>query len=198
MYNCHDYSFSEYVRGGIVTQVKMPKTLHFISLEDALKKPEFLITDFGKFDYPEQLHLAFLALHQYESTKSTLPRPWNQVDADEFVTFVNTVKETYGFETEINDELLRIFAKVSAGDLNPMNATIGGIVAQEVMKACSGKFHPIYQWLYFDAIECLPADRSELTEEDCCPTGSRYDSQVRAVDIFPLKFSLKLLQSVNK
>lgn len=157
----------------------MPKTLHFTSLEDALKKPEFLTTDFGKFDYPEQLHLAFLALHQYESAKGTLPRPWNQADADEFVTFVNTVKDTYGFETEINDELLQIFAKVSAGDLNPMNATIGGIVAQEVMKACSGKFHPIYQWLYFDAIECLPADRSELTEEDCCPTGSRYDSQVR-------------------
>lgn len=66
----------------------------------------------------------------------------------------------------------------SAGDLNPMNATIGGVVAQEVMKACSGKFHPIYQWLYFDAIECLPVDHSELTEEDCCPTGSRYDSQV--------------------
>lgn len=156
----------------------MPKTLHFTPLEDALKKPEFLITDFGKFDYPEQLHLAFLALHQYMSVKSTLPRPWNQADADEFTTIVNTIKETYGFETELNDELIRTFAKVSAGDLNPMNATIGGIVAQEVMKACSGKFHPIYQWLYFDAIECLPTDRSELTEEDCCPIGSRYDSQV--------------------
>lgn len=167
------------MRGGIVTQVKMPKILHFASLEDALKKPEFLVTDFGKFDYPEQLHLAFLALHQYVADKGMTPRPWNQADADEFVTVVNAVKESYGFDTEINDELLRTFANVSAGDLNPMNATLGGIVAQEVMKACSGKFHPIYQWLYFDAVECLPTDRSELTEEDCCPTGSRYDSQVQ-------------------
>lgn len=177
--------FSEYVRGGIVTQVKMPKILHFEPLQTALKNPEFLVTDFGKFDYPEQLHLAFLTLHQYVTEKGELPRPWNQADADEFLTIAEKVKDSYGFDTEINTELLTTFAKVSAGDLNPMNATIGGIVAQEVMKACSGKFHPIYQWLYFDAIECLPVDRSELIEEDCCPSGSRYDSQVA---VFGRKF----------
>ena len=26
----------------------------------------------------------------------------------------------------------------------------------QVMKAVSGKFHPIYQWFYFDAVEALP------------------------------------------
>ncbi|KAG5326324.1 UBA1 enzyme, partial [Pseudoatta argentina] len=181
--------FSEYVRSGIVTQVKMPKTLHFTPLQTALKKPEFLVTDFGKFDYPEQLHLAFLALHQYMADRSTLPRPWNQSDADEFIAIAEQSKTSYGFDTEINGELLRTFAKVSAGDLNPMNATIGGIVAQEVMKACSGKFHPIYQWMYFDAIECLPVDHSDLTEEDCYPTGSRYDSQVA---VFGKKFQSKI------
>ncbi|KAM0725118.1 Ubiquitin-like modifier-activating enzyme 1 [Formica fusca] len=181
--------FSEYVRGGIVTQVKMPKTLSFAPLDVALKKPEFLVTDFGKFDYPEQLHLAFLALHQYKDNKCALPRSWNQADADEFITIAEKVKDKYGFDTEINGELLRTFAKVSAGNLNPMNATIGGIVAQEVMKACSGKFHPIYQWLYFDAIECLPVDCSELTEKECAPVGSRYDSQVA---VFGKKFQLKL------
>ena len=46
------------------------------------------------------------------------------------------------------------------------------------MKACSGKFMPIRQWLYFDALECLPEDKSGLTEEVCKPTGSRYDGQV--------------------
>ena len=37
---------------------------------------------------------------------------------------------------------------------------------------------PIRQWLYFDALECLPEDKSGLTEEVCKPTGSRYDGQV--------------------
>lgn len=70
-----------------------------------------------------------------------------------------------------------------------MQAVIGGITAQEIMKvisitldishivfkmylslfllilyfalqACSGKFHPIVQWLYFDALECLPESGS--------------------------------------
>ncbi|KAG7188057.1 hypothetical protein KM043_013222 [Ampulex compressa] len=177
--------YSEYVRGGIVTQVKMPKVLHFLSLKDALEKPEFIITDFGKFEYPSQIHLAFQTLHRYSEEKGKLPRPWNQEDAEEFLKMVKNNKQ----ELELDEELIKTFAKISAGDLNPMNATIGGIVAQEVMKACSGKFHPIYQWLYFDAVECLPADRSELTEEDCSPSGSRYDSQVA---VFGRKFQAKI------
>ncbi|XP_008553042.1 ubiquitin-like modifier-activating enzyme 1 [Microplitis demolitor] len=182
-------SFSEYERGGIVTQVKMPKTINFKPLKDALVQPEFIITDFGKFDYPEQLHLAFITLHEYVKTRGKLPRPWNQEDADAFMALVETVKEKHGIATEVNKELLETFAKISAGNLNPINATIGGIVAQEVMKACSGKFSPIYQWLYFDAIECLPQDRSEITEEDCMPTNSRYDSQIA---IFGRKFQSKI------
>lgn len=59
-----------------------------------------------------------------------------------------------------------------------MNAAIGGVVAQEVMKACSGKFHPIVQWMYLDAVECLPKDCSCLTEETCKPLGTRYDGQI--------------------
>ena len=38
------------------------------------------------------------------------------------------------------------------------------------VKACTGKFTPIQQWLYFDAIECLPDDAvNNLTEELCRP-----------------------------
>ncbi|XP_034942193.1 ubiquitin-like modifier-activating enzyme 1 [Chelonus insularis] len=182
-------SYSEYERGGIVTQVKMPKTLTFKPLDESLKAPEYLITDFGKFDHPEQLHLAFLTLHEFVKTKNQLPRPWNQEDADEFLQLTETVKEKYGLSTEVKKELLETFAKVSAGDLNPMNAIIGGVVAQEVMKACSGKFHPIYQWLYFDAIECLPEDLSEITEKDCTPIDSRYDSQIA---VFGREFQSKI------
>lgn len=181
--------YSEYEQGGIVTQVKMPKTLSFKSLEESIKAPEFLISDYAKFDYPGQLHLAFIALDEWTKTKGTPPRPWNQEDAKEFVELVKATKETYGSETELDDELIETFAKVSSGDLNPMNATIGGIVAQEVMKACSGKFSPIYQWFYFDAVECLPKDRTEITEEDCRPLGTRYDSQVA---VFGRKFQSKI------
>ena len=45
------------------------------------------------------------------------------------------------------------------------------------VQACTGKFMPIQQWLYFDAIECLPSDALEvLTEAACQPVGSQHPS----------------------
>lgn len=40
-----------------------------------------------------------------------------------------------------------------------------------VPQAVSGKFTPITQWLYFDALECLPEENRDtlLTEEQCRP-----------------------------
>lgn len=71
--------------------------------------------------------------------------------------------------------------------MNPVNAAIGGIIGQEVMKACSGKFSPIYQYLYFDAVECIPDEKP--TEEDAQPIGSRYDGQIA---VFGKKFQDKI------
>lgn len=169
-------SFSEYVRGGIVTQVKMPKIMNFKPLNDSLKNPEFIMTDFGKFDRPYQLHIAFKTLHEYKKLHNKLPKPWNNEDASNFISLAKEVASEIGNDTELDVKLLEIFSKISAGNLCPMNATIGGIVAQEVMKACSGKFTPIYQWLYFDAIECLPDN--VMSEADCEPLNSRYDGQI--------------------
>lgn len=179
---------SKYVRGGIATQVKMPKVLHFKALQDAIKSPEFVYTDYGKFDYPPQLHVAFQALHKFIEKNNRLPKPWNKQDAADFVALAKSLAVDGG-DTELNTNLLETFAKVSAGNLNPLCATIGGVVAQEVMKACSGKFHPIYQWLYFDAVECLPTDEDEVTEESSAPISSRYDGQIA---VFGKDFQKKL------
>ncbi|KAF2880951.1 hypothetical protein ILUMI_25232 [Ignelater luminosus] len=169
-------SYSKYVRGGIAQQVKMPKTLSFKPLQEAIKSPEYLITDFAKFELVGQIHLAFATLHKFIEQHGRVPKPWNDEDAAEFVTLAKSKLVDGGNDTEPNTALLEKFAKLSAGNVCPMNATIGGIVAQEVMKACSGKFHPIYQWLYFDALECLPSE--VITEELAAPTGSRYDGQI--------------------
>jgi ubiquitin-activating enzyme E1 len=47
-----------------------------------------------------------------------------------------------------------------------------------VLKACSGKFTPLRQFLFFDAVECLPAD-VRAWPTDVAPTGSRYDDQIQ-------------------
>lgn len=47
------------------------------------------------------------------------------------------------------------------------------------MQACSGKFHPIVQWFYFDSLESLPEKLEAMPNEStAAPMGSRYDGQV--------------------
>ncbi|KAG0727138.1 Ubiquitin-like modifier-activating enzyme 1 [Chionoecetes opilio] len=181
---------SDYVRGGIVTQVKMPTNMKFKSLEESLKEPEFVMTDFGKFDRPGILHIAYETHYAFVAKHGRRPKPWNVEDADTFLGMFREVNAANAAKVEEFDEnLVKMFAKICSGDLVAMNAVIGGAVAQEVMKACSGKFTPIKQWLYFDALECLPEDVSSITEDLCVPTGSRYDPQVA---IFGKEFQEKL------
>lgn len=153
----------------------------------AMKEMEPLLTDFAKFLSPQLLHVCYQTLHSWKESHDSLPKPWSETDATEFVTLA---KEKHG--EEVTDEaFVSQFAKLCSGELSPMCAAMGGIVAQEVMKACSGKFMPIFQWLYFDALECLPEDCSSLTEENCAPSNSRYDGQIAV-------FGKKFQESITK
>uniref|UniRef100_A0A8C7KP54 E1 ubiquitin-activating enzyme n=1 Tax=Oncorhynchus kisutch TaxID=8019 RepID=A0A8C7KP54_ONCKI len=180
---CDTTGFSDYVRGGIVSQVKMPQKVAFKSLTTSMTEPEFVVTDFAKFERPGQLHLGFQALHSYQRKHNRLPKPWCQADGEELVSLakeVNSSQTGSAKVDELDDKLIKKLAFVSAGDLAPINAFIGGLAAQEVMKACTGKFMPMVQWLYFDALECLSEEEggAMLTEEDCAPRNSRYDGQI--------------------
>lgn len=182
-------SFSEYAEAGIATQVKKPQTLSFKSLEESIKEPEMVYTDFAKFEMPGLLHVCYQVLHSFISKYSRVPGPWSSADAEMFTALACEM-----FADEVNADnksYVNQFSKICAGDVSPMCAAMGGIVAQEVMKATSGKFSPIKQWLYFDALECLPEDKSALTEESCKPMGSRYDGQIA---VFGKDFQAKLGQ----
>lgn len=73
-----------------------------------------------------------------------------------FFELTKSINESSAAKTELDEDLINKLSYVAAGDICPMQAVIGGISAQEVMKACSGKFMPIVQHLHFDALECLP------------------------------------------
>lgn len=184
-------SLGTYQRGGIFTQVKKPLHLSFKSLTHQLEEPEFLMSDFAKFDRPSQLHIGFLALHAFATKNNgTLPRPHNEEDANEFIVLAKNVATQYPKvlgTTEIDEKLLRQISYQAQGDLAPMASFLGGLVAQEVLKACSGKFVPVQQWFYFDSLESLPS--GTLTEEDTRPTGTRYDGTVA---VFGQKFVKRL------
>ncbi|XP_033858479.2 ubiquitin-like modifier-activating enzyme 1 [Acipenser ruthenus] len=192
---CDTSSFSDYVRGGIVSQVKVPKKISFKSLSASLAEPEFVLTDFAKFERPGQLHLGFQALQRYQKQHGRSPKPWSQSDAEEFVSLCKSLNESLSGsakQEQLDEGLLKKLAYLAMGDLAPVNAFIGGLAAQEVMKACTGKFMPIMQWLYFDALECLSEEEGVmLSEEECAPRNCRYDGQIAV-------FGSKLQEKLSK
>ncbi|CAF3464770.1 unnamed protein product [Rotaria sp. Silwood1] len=151
--------FGIYEGGGTVIEVKKPHEIKFKSLADSLIEPELLLCDFSKMSMPSNLHLAFQALSHFEERYHALPKPWDESDAEKFYEIVeklNIDNRDKPLTDELNKHWIKLFSKICTGDLCPMQAVIGGIAAQEVMKAVTGKFMPIRQFLYFDAIECLP------------------------------------------
>ena len=169
--------FSQYVGGGIATQVKLPKEMKFKSLEQSLTEPgEFLLSDFAKMERSPQIHLMFLTLEDWKNQNSgQLPTPGSASDASKFVALAKETNATYKAVEEIDEKLFEIFAKTCQGNISPMAAMFGGIIGQEVVKACTRKFTPLNQFFYFDSVESLP---EKLEEEDLKPIGSRYDGQI--------------------
>merc|ERR1719460_1831906 len=190
-------NYGQYQRGGIATQVKMPTDVSFQPLKDVLSDPteHFVLTDFAKFERPAQMHLAYRTLHSFmKDNEGRTPAPWNSDDAQRFTTKAKEINAQSSTPIEMDDKFQEQFAKICAGDLSPMNAFIGGLVAQEVMKACSGKFMPVRQLMYFDALECLPDQPDKLsllTAESCKPMGNRYDGQIA---VFGQDFQAKMLK----
>jgi ubiquitin-activating enzyme E1 len=168
----------EYKSGGQYIQVKMPKIVNFEPLSQQLKKPELLISDFAKFDRPQQLHVGIQALHQFaESHNGEFPRPHNEADAAEVLKTAQGLAGQGEDKVELDEKLIKELSYQARGDLSPIAAFFGGLAAQEVLKSVSGKFHPIMQWLYFDSLESLPTSTAR-SEKDCSPIGSRYDGQI--------------------
>ncbi|KAJ6827939.1 ubiquitin-activating enzyme E1 1-like [Iris pallida] len=182
--------FGAYDRGGIVTQVKQPKVLHFKPLRDAIRDPgEFLLSDFSKFDRPPLLHLAFQALDAFRKSLGRFPLAGSEEDVEKLAALAVSINENLGDSKlmEINKKLLHIFTNGSRAVLNPMAAMFGGIVGQEVVKACSGKFHPLFQYFYFDSVESLPTEPLEAA--DLKPLNCRYDAQI---SVFGSKLQKKM------
>lgn len=174
-------SLSPYESFGWCTQVKQPKTLRFLELRKANRRPtELVYTDYGKLDHALALHVAVLALDRFIEQVGHVPRPWSDEDAGIFVQLAREVNQSIVAESQsidaesqsndaesqsndadlrpagLNETVLRTFAMTCCGEICPITAAFGGIAGQEVLKACSGKFAPIRQFLYYDAFEALP------------------------------------------
>ena len=177
--DCDGTVLGAYVRGGFVTEVKRPKAFRFFPYEESWMHPGDFIGDYSKLDRYGALHIGFRALQEFRTTHGRLPIPGNAADADKVYRTALSITESCDAKVENMAQyegLLRRLAMCARGKLSPVCSVIGGIVGQEVIKACSAKFSPIQQWFYFDGSDALPSE--PLPEEELAPMGCRYDAQI--------------------
>ena len=154
-----------YVSSGYATQKKRPKIVRHKVFKDAIDDPgEFLCSDFAKWDRPKTCHLGFQKLREINGSFS---------DAEKFVDAISQKEDL----PEAEQKALLALSLGFSFDIVPMTSFMGGVVGQEALKACTGKFLPISQFFYFDAMECLPTDfflKEKKSSFDV--VGDRYDA----------------------
>lgn len=80
--NCHCSLIQTDGRNILSSKLYKKNDLNFApqkTLPESLADPEFVITDFAKFERPGQLHIGFQALHKYFKECGSLPKPRNKV-----------------------------------------------------------------------------------------------------------------------
>jgi ubiquitin-activating enzyme E1 len=116
----------------------------------------------SQFDRPLQLHFGVQALHQFAAETGGLPAASDSAACESVLATAQKLASAAGAEVEFSKRLISNLASGSRGEVAPLCAFFGGIVGQEVMKAASGKFNPLQQWLYFDAEEVSAMRRRRM------------------------------------
>ncbi|MCO5581805.1 hypothetical protein L7F22_035694 [Adiantum nelumboides] len=86
-----------------------------------------------------------------------------------------------------DEQLLRLLAQTLDAELCPLVAITGGFAAQEMIKVLGKVFMPLHQWIYLDAVDCVPSESQNGIEKS--PLQSRYDRQI---SLFGREFQHKL------
>ncbi|NWW14569.1 UBA1 enzyme, partial [Oreocharis arfaki] len=124
-------SFSPYRCGGLVSQVQQPQKHSHEPLRQALEEPKIQVLSHEDLPRSRSLHTAFQALHAFRSEQGRLPQPRASADAERVLELARSLGAQQG---PLDEDVVRAFASVSAGDLCPVAAVIGALAAQEVLK----------------------------------------------------------------
>lgn len=136
---------------GTFIETKKPIQLHFNSLEDCIHRNDLFCNDInGDSQY---LHKLYLSIENFRSSNdNNLPLPNKFNDA---IKIVNDVENNCTLDDTKRVQMQNL-ARISDCIITPMAAIAGGILGQEVLKGCSGKFTPIYQFMYINFNEVSP------------------------------------------
>ena len=182
--NCQEDSFEieedssnydDYIQGGIVEEVIENNIINYKSFEEMLKFPE-QCESINSDNVERNLHLAFMALHEYYKIYKRLP----ENNKDDLNEILNLTKDIYinnnkGWSKNIylEENLLTNIYKYSICELSPVCGYGGGVVSQEIIKYV-GIYNPINQWFRAEFYGIKNNELSYNTKK----MNSRYDYQI--------------------
>ena len=181
-------NFGEYIKGGIVFQVKKPKIKQYFPFcQRALMICDdyhpLNCQDYTKSGRNELLYMALSGIHDYYlKNNCKLPELNNMEQAKEIeknvkIMYDNAKKNKYICYKNIqeyDEKIILNTIRWAAANIQPICALFGGIIAQEIIKA-TGKYTPIDQWLIYDFFETIEnlEENIDRTLKNC-----RYDDQI--------------------
>lgn len=146
-----------YVRGGVATRVKRPAALDFGRLADVAAREALPLVrvEGERRDARRErtVHACFCALgaagaegcgEEAEGTREAA-----------FLAAARALAEAGGREGLFDAELAARFFQQARASVRPMAALLGGLAAQEALKACTHRWSPLCQFFYYDAAACL-------------------------------------------
>lgn len=154
-------------------QIKVPTQVNFLPIDESMNNPEFATIISSDFERQNVLHAFNMALDMFIRSNKRFPNKWDDTDADTMVKLTESLSK----EKTLSDAHKSVVKRLSytcGGRLCPVDSVIGSIAGQEVIKATSGKFTPIKQWFYFDALNVLKEDHKPNVNL----TNTRYDGQI--------------------
>ncbi|ELP85204.1 ubiquitin-activating enzyme E1, putative [Entamoeba invadens IP1] len=171
--------FTKFVKGGKMTEIKPRVTLHFKSLKERLYEPgEITFSCLTKIERMYLIQQLFHGLMIFKDKFGTFPKSH---DTDDCMQFIEILKELKAELNEQSEKIARMFCLMSNGTISPVDTALGGIAAQEVLKAASGKYTPYCQYTVFDCLEVLPDNYLELKKDEFECEESRYSSQIDVI-----------------
>lgn len=159
-------------------QIKISIKINFKTLSEQIENPEFTNIITSDFTRQTLLHNFNIGLNIFINNNKRLPISWDDNDADELIKLTGINKDHKDYKEQ--EQIIKKLSYTCAGRLCPLDSIIGSIAAQEIIKASSGKYYPIKQWLYYDVIDILPSKLDDnLDNSNNLNKISRYDSQIK-------------------
>ena len=159
-------AYNEYTHGGIALEKKQSKVFEFKPLETQLKSPKINIPDWGKFDNI-MLHFV-IAISTYKFLEICGRKPNLDDDYDDFFNIASRLNDELEEKVEnLADKLTRDSLRFLQHQFSPLCAALGGVTAQEVLKAVTGKFSPLTTWLLLDATELTHGASAVRLDKNC-------------------------------